>query len=104
SVMKGFSKMVPTKALVIRDGNRVQLDAAQLTIGDVVEVRTGDKVPADLRIVEAQGLKVDNSSFTGESDPQSRVPAMTDAIPLESKNIAFFSTPVVEGSGRGIVI
>ncbi|KAK6036419.1 e1-E2 ATPase, partial [Cooperia oncophora] len=47
---------------------------------------------------------VDNSSLTGESEPQSRTPEFTHNNPLESKNVAMFSTNVIEGSGRGIVI
>jgi len=49
-------------------------------------------------------MKVDNSSLTGESEPQSRDAENADVEPLEARNIAFFSTNCVEGSGRGIVI
>ncbi len=104
AVMKGFSKMVPTRATVLRNRERRSVDAQNLVVGDVVELRPGDKVPADLRILSAQGLRVDNSSLTGESEPQSRIPQMTDENPLETKNIAFFSTPVIEGTGMGVVI
>ncbi len=52
---------------------------------------------ADIRILEAQGFKVDNSSLTGESEPQSRSNEMTHENPLETKNLAFLSTFAVEG-------
>ena len=66
-----------------------------------MEVKFGDQVPADLRIISADGMKVDNSSLTGESEPQSRTNQCTDENPLETKNIAFFGTNVVEGTGVG---
>merc|ERR1711994_354400 len=67
-------------------------------------VKFGDRIPADLRILEAKGLKVDNSSLTGESEPQARSPENTHENPLETKNLAFFSTNAVEGTCTGIVV
>ena len=96
--MESFKNMVPQFALVIRDGQKITLKAEQLTIGDLVEVKFGDRIPADIRIVEARQFKVDNSSLTGESEPQSRSPEFTHENPLETKNLAFFSTNAVEGS------
>ncbi|KAE9548777.1 hypothetical protein FO519_008015 [Halicephalobus sp. NKZ332] len=103
-IMESFKSMVPTFALVYRNGEKVQLGTEKLVVGDVVEVKGGDRVPADLRIVSAFGFKVDNSSLTGESEPQSRSPECTNENPLETKNIAFFSTNAVEGTAKGIVI
>lgn len=73
-------------------------------MGDVVEVKGGDRIPADLRIITAASCKVDNSCLTGESEPQSRSPEFTNENPLETKNLAFFSTNCVEGAARGVVI
>lgn len=73
-------------------------------VGDIVEVKGGDRIPADLRIIKGFGFKVDNSSLTGESEPQSRSPDFTNENPLETRNIAFFSTNAVEGTAKGIVI
>ena len=95
--MESCKKMVPQYALVVRDGKKITMKAEELTIGDVVEVKFGDRVPADIRVIEARGMKVDNSSLTGESEPQSRGPEFTHDNPLETKNVAFFSTNVVEG-------
>ena len=94
----------PQYATVIRDGQKHTFPADQLVVGDVVEVKGGDRIPADLRIVVAQGCKVDNSCLTGESEPQSRSPDFTNDNPLETKNLAFFSTNCVEGTAKGIVI
>lgn len=82
---------------MIRDGDKFQINADQLVVGDLVEMKGGDRVPADIRILQAQGCKVDNSSLTGESEPQTRSPECTHESPLETRNIAFFSTMCLEG-------
>lgn len=69
----------------------------ELVVGDIIEVKFGDKIPADIRMIACQGFKVDNSSLTGESDPQSRSPLCTNENPLESKNLAFYSSNALEG-------
>ncbi|MBN3325748.1 AT1A3 ATPase, partial [Atractosteus spatula] len=103
-IMESFKNMVPQQALVIREGEKMQINAEEVVAGDLVEVKGGDRVPADLRIVSAHGCKVDNSSLTGESEPQTRSPDCTHDNPLETRNIAFFSTNCVEGTARGIVV
>ncbi|VDM80340.1 unnamed protein product [Strongylus vulgaris] len=70
--------MIPTKAHVLRDGRIIDVNVEDVVLGDIVEISGGDKVPADLRIISARGLK--------------------------SKNVAMFSTSVLEGSARGVVI
>merc|ERR1711931_513919 len=103
-IMESFKNLVPQYALARRNGEKVTVPASELTLGDVVEVKFGDRVPADLRVVEARQFKVDNSSLTGESEPQTRTPEFTHENPLETKNLAFFSTNAVEGTARGIVV
>merc|ERR1719193_2360131 len=103
-IMDSFKNMVPQQALAIRNGEKKAVLARTLVLGDIVEVKGGDRIPADLRIVQSANMKVDNSSLTGESEPQSRDPADSNATVLEARNIAFFSTNCVEGSARGIVI
>jgi len=103
-IMESFKKMVPQHARVIRDGETDTVPAEEIVLGDLVEVEAGDRIPADLRIIEAHQFKVDNSTLTGESEPQVRGIECTHENPLESKNLAFFSTNCVEGTGRGIVI
>ena len=95
--MESFKNLVPQSALVIRDGKKQNVKAEEVCIGDIVEVKFGDRIPADIRIIEARQFKVDNSSLTGESEPQSRSPEFTHENPLETKNLAFFSTNAVEG-------
>uniref|UniRef100_A0A673MUP6 Sodium/potassium-transporting ATPase subunit alpha n=1 Tax=Sinocyclocheilus rhinocerous TaxID=307959 RepID=A0A673MUP6_9TELE len=103
-IMDSFKNLVPQKALVIRDGEETIIDAEEVVVGDLVEVKSGDRVPADIRVISAQGCKVDNSSLTGESEPQTRSPDFSSENPLETRNIAFFSTNCVDGTARGIVI
>nr|CAH8866880.1 unnamed protein product [Trichobilharzia regenti] len=103
-IMDSFKKMVPQTALVIRDGKKIEIEAQYLVVGDITEVKFGDRVPADIRIITASSFKVDNSALTGESEPQSRTPEFTNDNPLETKNLAFFSTNAVDGTCRGIVI
>merc|ERR1712136_152364 len=89
-IMESFKNMIPQQALVIRDGQKQQIVAMNLVLGDVVEVKGGDRIPADLRIIDCNNMKVDNSSLTGESEPQSRGTECTNENPIETKNVAFF--------------
>ena len=104
AIMDSFKKMVPPSALVTRGGVQQTIPAANLVVGDVVNVKFGDRIPADIRILQSAGLKVDNSSLTGESEPQTRLPQFTNANPLETKNLAFFSTNALEGTAMGVVV
>uniref|UniRef100_A0A8C7ZTA9 ATPase Na+/K+ transporting subunit alpha 2a n=1 Tax=Oryzias sinensis TaxID=183150 RepID=A0A8C7ZTA9_9TELE len=103
-IMDSFKKMVPQQAMVIRDGEKLQINAEVVVLGDLVEVKGGDRIPADLRVISSNGCKVDNSSLTGESEPQTRSPEFNHDNPLETRNICFYSTNCVEGTARGIVI
>ena len=103
-IMESFKNMVPQYALCLREGDKMTIKAEDLTIGDIVEVKFGDRIPADIRIVESKGFKVDNSSLTGESEPQHRSSDFTHENPLETRNLAFFSTNAVEGTAIGIVV
>jgi len=103
-IMDSFKNLVPQFALVLRNGEKLNLKAEELTLGDIVEVKSGDRVPADIRVIESRNFKVDNSSLTGESEPQARNKEFTHDNPLETKNLAFFSTNAVEGNAKGIVV
>ncbi|KAL0584985.1 hypothetical protein ABG067_005122 [Albugo candida] len=105
NLMESFKNMMPTMATVIREGNSQKIDATQLVRGDLIILKGGDKVPADIRIIEcSDDLAVDNSCLTGEPEPLKRVPDCTDENPLETKNLCFFGTFVPQGSGKGIVV
>merc|ERR1712180_121379 len=104
AIMESFKNLVPQYALARRDGEKVTIPASELTLGDIVEIKFGDRIPADIRVLEARGFKVDNSSLPGESEPQVRSPEFTHENPLETKNLAFFSTNAVEGTCIGMVV
>ena len=97
-IMESFKNMVPQYAVVVREGLKQTMKAEEICIGDIIEVKFGDRIPADIRIIEARSFKVDNSSLTGESEPQSRSHEFTNENSLETKNLAFFSTNAVEGT------
>merc|ERR1711953_1582516 len=103
-IMESFKNLVPQYAVVVRDNKKFDIKAEELTLGDIIEVKFGDRVPADMRVLESRNFKVDNSSLTGESEPQARSPEKTHDNPLETKNLAFFSTNAVEGTARGMVV
>lgn len=95
--MDSFKKLIPKYAIVIRDGKKKKISADHLVVGDLVELKGGDQVPADIRLTKNESLRVDNSSLTGESDPQSRGLVAENENPLEAKNLLFFSTNCIEG-------
>ena len=110
-IMEGFKNMIPKKCKAIRGGKAVVVDAWELVPGDVVELNDGDQVPADVRVMRSNELKVDNSSLTGESEPQDRSPELARdskgeivTQPLEATNLCFYTTIINSGSGRGVVI
>lgn len=103
AVLAGFMALAPSTCDVLRDGAYNSIPAEQLVIGDVVRLQFGKKVPADIIVLESAGVKVDNSSLTGESEPLKRIPGGTDPSAWRSKNVAFFGTNCVEGAGKGVV-
>ena len=104
SLMAKFKNFIPPKAVVRREGRQEAIEAKELVRGDIVIVKGGDNIPADLRIVEANEMKVNNASLTGETEELLRSPQCTDDKPFETQNLAFFGTSCTEGSGVGIVI
>ncbi len=66
--MKKFKSMLPLRCLVVRDGVEKEITASQLVVGDLVKVKGGDKIPADMRIIHCRGLKLEHSALNGESE------------------------------------
>ncbi|KAL4447137.1 hypothetical protein ABPG74_013989 [Tetrahymena malaccensis] len=105
ALMDSFKNFIPQNSTVIRDGTIKIVNAINLVVGDVVMIKAGEKIPADLRIVESNEMKVDNSPLTGESEPLLRTVECTHPENyLETSNIAFFGTLCKEGTGKGVVI
>eukprot|EP00344_Euplotes_crassus_P005805 CAMPEP_0196998080 /NCGR_PEP_ID=MMETSP1380-20130617/3549_1 /TAXON_ID=5936 /ORGANISM="Euplotes crassus, Strain CT5" /LENGTH=1183 /DNA_ID=CAMNT_0042414523 /DNA_START=32 /DNA_END=3583 /DNA_ORIENTATION=- len=104
ALMAQFKNFIPPKALVIRDGAESSIEASKLVPGDVIKVKGGENIPADIRVVECHEMKVNNASLTGESDDLLRKVEHTADNPLETANLAFFGTSCTFGNGVGVVI
>ena len=104
---EALSRLVTTKAKVVRNDDVIFIDAEHLTIGDYVLLESGDKISADMRIVEAHNLMVDESILTGESvqvNKNSEVINKENAIIAEQSNMVFSGTTVVAGRAKAIVV
>lgn len=104
SVMAGFKNMVPAQTSVIRNGDPrpQEIPAREVVPGDIIMVNLGDKIPCDFRVIEEKSFEVDNSSLTGESEPQRRKADNTEENLYEATNLAFFGTLCVKGKAKGI--
>jgi len=111
AIMEGFKNMIPKKCKCVRDGAITIIDASELVPGDVVQLGDGDQVPADICVKKCVDLKVDNSSLTGESEPQDRLAELLKdeagnpiTQPLEASNLCFYTTIINAGACTGVVI
>ncbi|XP_018427941.1 PREDICTED: calcium-transporting ATPase type 2C member 2, partial [Nanorana parkeri] len=104
--LEELNKLVPPECNCVRDGKLQHLLARELVPGDVVCLMVGDRVPADIRLIETTDLLVDESSFTGETEPCSKSHGSVDeASGLATLgNIVFMGTLIRYGKGKGLVI
>lgn len=105
--LNALKKMSAPLAHVIRNGISKEIPARELVVGDIVVLEAGKYVPADLRLIEALNLKIEESALTGESVPVDKVSEIIEAdnIPLgDRKNMAFMSSMVTYGRGKGVVV
>lgn len=93
-------------ARVIRDGSPVTVEAIQVVPGDVLVLQSGDVIAADARLLEANGIRVDESALTGEavSTSKSVPPVPVDADLATRTSLVFAGTHVVDGHGRAVVV
>jgi sodium/potassium-transporting ATPase subunit alpha len=103
-IMDSFKKMMPAMITAMRDGSPQEVRAENLVPGDVIVLNEGDRVPADGRLISSSELKVDNSSLTGESEPQLLTVGKSAATELESPNMVFSGSLVQNGEGRVVVV
>ncbi|MFC7493191.1 MULTISPECIES: cation-translocating P-type ATPase [unclassified Nocardioides] len=103
--LDAIKEMLSVRAQVVRSGTVADVDADVLVPGDVVRLRSGDRVPADVRLLEATGLQAEESALTGESVPSAKdvaeVPA--DAGLGDRRSMVFSGTLIVAGTGTGVV-
>jgi len=98
--------MLSPQAMVLRDGHRTTVDAADLVPGDVVLLQSGDRVPADLRLFRVKGLQIQEAVLTGESVPIGKNIALLDPLTVLADRLcmAHSGTLVTSGQGSGVVI
>ncbi len=104
--MDAIRRMLALRASVLRDGTRRSVEGESLVPGDIVLLEAGDKVPADLRLIQAHGLQVQEAILTGESvpvDKQTQAVA-ADAALGDRTCMAFSGTLVTSGMGRGVAV
>lgn len=106
SALAAIRRLVSPKAHVLRDGHRLSVPVADLIPGDVVLLEAGDRVPADLRLLRARGLLIDEALLTGESmvAQKQEAPAPHDAALGDRHCMAFSGTLVAAGQGSGVVV
>ncbi len=102
--VQALHRLLPATAWVLRASQHQQIPRRELVPGDVLLLEEGEQVPADARLLEAVGMRVDNSSLTGEAKPKRRTagPAAEGAL-LDAANLVFAGTTVVSGHGRALV-
>lgn len=106
SSIRALKRMVESRVTVVRGGEEVVIPSSELVPGDVIRLKEGDVVTADIRLFESEGLMADESTITGESVPASKDEGAIlppSAPPYEISNMLFSGTTVVRGSGTGYV-
>jgi len=103
--MEVLKKMAAPTASVLRDGKETEIASSELVPGDIIILRTGDKIPADARLIEAINLKTDEASLTGESIPIEKTdqPISGEVSIGDKKNMVFTGTASVYGRGTAVV-
>lgn len=103
--VEALKKMTAPTANVLRDGKEVKIPASQLVPGDIILLYTGDKIPADARLLESFMMKTDEASLTGESTPtdKSTQPLPEKTLLNDRHNMVFTGTVVVYGRGKALV-
>lgn len=106
-IIERLREKVSLKTLVKRNSKTYEIESRQLVPGDVISVTIGDIIPADIRLVEAKDLQLDESALTGESFPVEKTASplsLDNPTPQQLTSYLFMSTVVSNGSGRGVVI
>jgi calcium-translocating P-type ATPase len=106
TAMAAIRNMLAPRAAVLRDGRRQTVDGAAIVPGDIVLLESGDKVPADLRVLEAHGLAAQEAILTGESVPVEKGarPVAADAPLGDRRSMLWSGTLVTQGTARGVVV
>lgn len=105
-ILEELKQIVKVNALTVRDGSVKEIDAINLVPGDIVILKTGQKVPADIRLINVQEFSTSESLLTGESVPvvKSISPVTRDVSLGDKRNMVFMGTVVEAGNARGVVV
>ncbi len=98
-------EMIEHKVIVVRDGADIELDSRLVTVGDIILIKAGNRIPADARLIEAVDLQVNEAALTGESLPSAKKtePVLAGAALADRENMVYAGTMVVSGWGRAVV-
>lgn len=104
--LQSIRNMLSSEAVVVRQGNHETIPTTALVPGDIVVIRAGDRIPADLRVVEAHNLRVEEAILTGESTVvEKNSDALSGELPLGDRyNLLYSGTTVSSGGGKGVVV
>ncbi|MBK1719134.1 cation-transporting P-type ATPase [Thiocystis violacea] len=104
--LRAIRRMLSPRAMVWRDGHLITLDAAELVPGDLVQLQSGDRIPADLRLIRVKGLRIDEAALTGESVPVDKGvdPLPVGTVLADRRCLAYCGTLVTQGQGLGLVV
>jgi len=105
--LRALKALSAPTARVIRGGERTVVAASELVPGDIVLLESGDRIPADIRLLKAESLYAEESALTGESEPVGKHanPIPEEELPLgDRKNIGYLGTMITRGTGRGVVV
>lgn len=101
-----LQNMIKIKSKIVRNGIRENIESENIVIGDIIELESGDKIPADIRLIETNNLCIDESVLTGESKARNKeVKELTKETELAERiNMAYAGSVVVKGRGKGVVV
>jgi len=104
--IEALSNMVPENATVIRNGNIITIPVSEIVPGDIVQVAAGDRIPADMRIIQQKNLQVEEAALTGESVPSQKTTEAVnpDAVLGDRKCMVYSGTLVVSGTATAVVV
>lgn len=102
--VQALHRLLPDKAWITRGGHPLELSRSDIVPGDILILEEGERIPADARLIEAVGMRVDNAALTGESNPKRRIAESTkDGHWLDLPNLVFAGTTILSGHGRAVV-
>jgi P-type Ca2+ transporter type 2C len=104
--LEALREMAAPHARVSREGAEQEIESAHIARGDILILKTGDRVAADARLLKSNDLQIDESALTGESEPVAKEPGQLpeDTEQADRSNMAWMSTVVTQGSGRAVVV